>query len=110
MDKNTTYASFYTGANFTEADNNPGNDLSDIFPPESTTFPASENNCEAVQSCADFTFNQPDIYESFALYFLEAENEWSCVAYFDSNTNGSYFNVPNDDVEVAYGYSLENIG
>ena len=110
MDNNTTYASFYTGSNFTEADDNPGNDLSDVFPPESTTFPSTEDSCQAVQSCADFTFSQSDIYESFALYFLEAEDEWSCVAYFDTNNNATYFNVPNNDVKVGYGYSLKNIG
>ncbi len=69
--------------------------------------------CTAVQLCADQSDDDPGHYYSFDLHFLCSNQTWVCVQYnnlagdsFGSGGDGSYFNVPDDDVAAAYGYNI----
>lgn len=72
----------------------------------SQTFYASSYSVpQAIQACADYAVSTLDNY-AFQLYFLGSEDHWVCRTYYDSGpgSDASYFNIPNDDVLVAYGY------
>lgn len=117
----TEYTRFYRGCGYTEDPNNPGNAYySDNFPPVTTNLTGTLTADQAVQQCAEdayYRYEDPNEYLSFDLHFIstggqglagEGDGYWQCVQYFseqsDSDTSG-YFDVPNPDVLIAYGYS-----
>jgi hypothetical protein len=100
------YSVYYSGSGFTENTTNPGNDLPNNYPPLTTTYPGTMDPCTAIQTCTQDSYADPDAYYSFDLHYLASTEEWECVSYFDPNISPSYFNVPNPDILIAYGYSL----
>ena len=58
--------------------------------------------CSALTACAASAY---DVYYSIDLHFLRSSQMWECVVYFDLGETAADFNVPNNDVVVAYGYS-----
>ncbi|KAI9801279.1 MAG: hypothetical protein M1833_002849 [Piccolia ochrophora] len=96
------YRQFYTGSGFTETDSNPGN----VNPgPSQTTIPRGTPVCDALVACANYAANVARDYYSFQLYRLRSTGVYTCRAYRDRNADPAFFNVPNPDVDVAYGYS-----
>ena len=77
--------------------------------PEIDYFPAPDGPatddevCDQVTDCAYFAGQNN--YLSLEFVYLCAENMWRCVLYRGSNSDASYFDVVNDDVGYAYGYS-----
>jgi hypothetical protein len=104
--RDLVYSVYYSGSGFTENTNNPGNDEPESLPPITTTYPGTTDPCTAIQACAQSSSNDLLSYYSFDLHYLASTQEWECVSYFDPNTAPSYYNVPNPDVMIAYGYSL----
>lgn len=117
----TEYTRFYRGCGYTEDPDNPGNAYySDNFPPVTTNLTGTLTADQAVQQCAEdayYRYEDPNEYLSFDLHFIstggqglagDGDGYWQCVQYFseqsDSDTSG-YFDVPNPDVLIAYGYS-----
>jgi hypothetical protein len=100
-----TYARYYKGSGFTENSNNPGNNMV-IRPPHMQNYPASTDACTAINNCASYAVSLPEVYYQFAVYFFTSQNQWQCVAYYNGNIDGSYFNVPNSDVAVGLGYNI----
>lgn len=109
------YTQYFSGSRYIENTDNPGNDA----PPATTTFtvsapattnvpscPPDEPSEEAIQICANFAINNPGEYYSFDIHYLSSEQLWQCIAYYDPNTDTSYFNVPDSDATIVYGYSL----
>ncbi|OCF54014.1 hypothetical protein L486_08492 [Kwoniella mangroviensis CBS 10435] len=104
-DDTVTYFFFHVSTGAYETDANPSNDV-DIFPPLDTTIPGSQDGEEAVQTCADFAWDQG--YFAFQVYYRRSTDEWTCMAYIyaypGDQSDSSYFNVVDDDVALAYGY------
>lgn len=76
-----------------------------VFPPVRSTFAADA--CTAVERCAQQSANAPTSYYTFQLYFLESKQQWTCVSYFNAQFQAApYFNVPNPDAVVVYGYTI----
>nr|XP_019046795.1 hypothetical protein I302_03398 [Kwoniella bestiolae CBS 10118]OCF25725.1 hypothetical protein I302_03398 [Kwoniella bestiolae CBS 10118] len=104
-DDTTTYYFFHIGQGAIETDDNPGNDV-EFLPPLSTLIPGSQDREEAVQSCADFSWDQG--YFAFQIYYRRSTNEWTCRCYIyafpGDQSDSSYFNVVDEDVLLAYGY------
>ncbi|WRT64461.1 uncharacterized protein IL334_001393 [Kwoniella shivajii] len=102
-DDTVTYYYFHLGSGYIENDNNPSND-SEFAPPQETTFGGDQG--EAVQACADFSWDQG--YFAFQVYYRKSRDQWTCrsyiEAYTDDRSDSSYFNVPDPDVTLAYGY------
>lgn len=57
--------------------------------------------------CADQAdlVDYDDAY-SFDLHYLQSNQSWVCVQFYDANNDTSYFNVPNEDAIAAYGRSF----
>jgi hypothetical protein len=77
-----------------------------VQPPLETTFLSTLGVPEAVQACSDYSVSNN--YGAFQLYFLGSQDQWVCRAYYHDGeqSDASYFNVPNDDVLIAYGYQM----
>ncbi|KAI9889659.1 MAG: hypothetical protein M1814_005060 [Vezdaea aestivalis] len=97
-----TFTRYFAGSGFTEDIDNPGN----LFPfahRQSTYIVASSSTCEALADCAYFV--QQIDYKSFDLHFYQSQGMWQCTAYFDKNSDSTFFSVKNYDVSEAYLYS-----
>ena len=55
--------------------------------------------------CTDSSYGDREGYYSFNLYYAYSAAQWTCKSYFNANLNSTYFDVPDDDAEVSYGYS-----
>jgi hypothetical protein len=104
---NYPYIRYYKGSSFTENYNNPGNVGVSNFPPVVQNYPASQDVCTATTNCAAEASILPEIYYSFDLYFLTSQNQWECVLFYNGNSDPSYFNVPNSDAAMGYGYIIQ---
>ncbi|WWC86566.1 uncharacterized protein L201_001443 [Kwoniella dendrophila CBS 6074] len=104
-DDSVTYYFFHRGVGAYETDDNPSND-SDWAPPATTTISGSEAAEDAVQSCADFSWDQG--YFAFQVYYRRSTDQWTCTSYIfaykGDQSSSAYFNLKDDDVTLAYGY------
>ena len=105
---NQVYTQYFFGYGTTENVNNPGNDQPG-FPPLTTMIAGSVPDCSAIAACAEYAAEGTNIYYSFDLHFLDEEEEWQCVAYYDQNSDPAEFDVPNTDVGRVYGYDIASI-
>lgn len=76
-----------------------------------TVIPSGcENVCDAIQMCALLcTFDYPDGFNSFDLHYVTASDQdigvntyrgqWVCLMYFGNNTDASYFNVQDANID-----------
>lgn len=76
------------------------------------TYAGTLNACDAASACSHRSKGfDPEVYTSFDLHYLCSNSSWVCVQYYGANFRGSYFDVQDFDVVVAYGYySLEDHG
>jgi len=106
--KDIPYNLEYSGSGFTENHDNPGNPSPHTYPPRSTDLGFLDIP-DAVQACAVAASNLPGAYQSFDLHFRSDGCNWICVQYLsaiDGNNMGTYFDQPNVNVAIAYGYSF----
>lgn len=61
--------------------------------------------CAVALECATKAANENGGYLSFDLHFLSGNASWVCVQFVDGNSDGSFFDVRDRDVDVAYGFS-----
>jgi len=101
-----SYTRYFAGRAVTEAANNPGNDQSG-YPPITTTIAVSSGACGAAKACATFAANGNNVYDSYDLHLLIAENVYQCVAYYDPNSDPAYFNQANADVGGSFGFNIQ---
>lgn len=98
------YTAYYYGAGVEENVNNPGNTIAGHLA-TTTTLAANLPFQTAATSCANFAAGRPGEYYSFQLLKFISSGNFECRAYWDDNSDGSYFNVPNSDVSYVFGFS-----
>jgi hypothetical protein len=106
-----TWDLLYFGSCLTEAANNPGNDpgapaiTNEIA--SGTTADMLASSCSYLNACMNWAI--PQAYDNVDFHLIQdspSQAHWQCVAYYD-NAGGNYFNVPNPNVILAYGYDVE---
>ncbi|WWC96751.1 hypothetical protein V866_003624 [Kwoniella sp. B9012] len=107
------YTLYFQGSGVIENDTNPGNMPG--FPAASTiTIPGATTQNSAIKRCADHAAQIEDSYFSFQSYYdtpssIE-EGSWICTAYYEVNTDTSYFNVQRPTAGPVFGYSVDTDG
>lgn len=96
----------YSGSGYIDNTDNPGKDDPGDYPPLYNEHPGTLDVCDAVETCAEQSNNDPTQYDSFDLHYLCSNQTWICVQYYDLNDDASYFNVPDDDAVAVYGYNF----
>ena len=108
----SSYSMVFHGTGVRENANNPGNFFA---PPQTTQLPVnSDTSCSAVNDtvsqCAAYAeamfYALGNDYDSFDVHFLIAQSAWECVVYYDYQTSTAYFNVPDSNIDIVYGYSV----
>jgi len=65
------------------------------------------DGCSILDDCMNWAI--PQAYDNVDLHLLQdspTEAHWECVAYYD-NAGGDYYDIPNPNVLLAYGYDVE---
>lgn len=61
--------------------------------------------CTVALECATKASTENGGYPSFDLHYLSNNGSWVCVQFVDANSDESYFDVRDRDVDVAHGFS-----
>lgn len=103
-----SYGIYAIGHGVTENYVNPGNSGGVAYSPIVTPIFGVEEGeiCAATERCAVAAFADHGAYLSFDLHYLSDKSYWECVQFYNSNTQGSYFNKYNSTVNYAFGYSV----
>ena len=70
-------------------------------------FNGNMTDCQAIKACAQSAVNQKDNYWSFGLWM--SDMAWTCAMYVNGNDDTSAWNVPNEAVTKAYGYTVHGV-
>ncbi|KAF8847535.1 hypothetical protein BDZ45DRAFT_779767 [Acephala macrosclerotiorum] len=106
-----TWTELFFGSCVTENTNNPGYDSS--FTPITKEFDSGPiatelgASCSTLNACMDWAI--PQAYDNVDFHLVKdgpGTAHWECVAYYD-NAGGNYFNVPNPNIILAYGYDVQ---
>ncbi|OCF33710.1 hypothetical protein I316_04422 [Kwoniella heveanensis BCC8398] len=107
IDDTVIYRWFHAGRGAIETDDNPSNDDPSL-PPVETDLPGELSTNAAVQTCADYAWDQG--YYAFQVYYRQSKDQWTCRAYIMLQeghlSDSSYFNIYDDDVLWANGYQF----
>ncbi|WVF69442.1 hypothetical protein IAT40_004219 [Kwoniella sp. CBS 6097] len=107
IDDSVVYRWFHAGRGRIETDDNPSND-DETLPPVETDLPGDLTTNDAVQSCANFAWDNG--YYAFQVYYRQSTDQWTCRSYIMLQeghlSDSSYFNIEDDDVLWANGYQF----
>ncbi|KAK6907553.1 hypothetical protein L486_05472 [Kwoniella mangroviensis CBS 10435] len=103
------YSLYFQGSGVIENDTNPGKKHASTI-----TIPGATTQNSAIKRCADHAAQTEDGYFSFQLYYdtpssIE-EGSWICTAYYEVNTDTSYFNIQRPTAGPVFGYSVNTDG
>ena len=112
--ENGEYWSFdkYASANgYTYDLNNNGNPDPTDYPPQYFYYDGALSPCDAATQCghdAIFSLSNNQFYDTFDLHYRLCEAQWECVM-FRLGSYGGYYDVRDEDVTVAFMYSLYDL-
>lgn len=102
------YGAQYSGSN-TLNPNNAGNTAASGGA-ITQTYAGTLDVCSAAQQCANFAASSTSplgaSYFTFNVYFTEDQQNWRCVAYYDT-ADASDYNVVDPNVKYSYGWTAQ---
>lgn len=106
-----TYTQYFSGSGVTLNTANPG--ANPTNPREGRYVKeilyGVTDSCTAIQTCAGLSSYYGWVFGSFDVHYMHAEGIWVCSTFANAVPGGEavpYWNVPNADVSVAFGFSL----